>query len=125
MTINQPAWRQAAAAWRTVRRGAAALRAIHNEQVLRWELFWQSSRVPGGPGRAAGLGGQPGRAPVDRQPPAHPRRRHRRPAGTKGPSMTPRPTPGPAVTRALHCVDATLASCRGGAATEVVNRCLT
>jgi hypothetical protein len=24
----------------------AALRAIHDEQVLMWELFWQSGRVP-------------------------------------------------------------------------------
>ena len=29
--------------WRAVRRGGAALRAIHDEQVLMWELFWQSS----------------------------------------------------------------------------------
>jgi hypothetical protein len=25
---------------------AAALRAIHDEQALMWELVWQSSRVP-------------------------------------------------------------------------------
>ena len=44
MTAGQPS--RAAAAWRTARRAAAALRAIHDEQVLMWELFWQSSRVP-------------------------------------------------------------------------------
>ena len=30
----------------TDRRAAAALRAIHDDQVLMWELVWQSSRVP-------------------------------------------------------------------------------
>ena len=30
--------------WRAARRAAAALRAIHDEQVLAWELFGQSSR---------------------------------------------------------------------------------
>ncbi len=48
MTAGQPTRRRAAAAWRTVRRTAAALRAINDEQVLMWELFWQSSRVPTG-----------------------------------------------------------------------------
>ena len=46
MTASQPAWRRAAAVWRAARRAAAAaLRAIHDEQVLAWELFLQSSRV--------------------------------------------------------------------------------
>ena len=45
MTASQPAWRHAAAVWRAARRAAAALRAIHDEQVLGWELFWQSGRV--------------------------------------------------------------------------------
>jgi hypothetical protein len=36
MTASQP----------TRRHAAAALRAIHDEQVSTWELFWQSSRVP-------------------------------------------------------------------------------
>ena len=31
--------------WGIVRSGAAALRAIHDEQVLMWELFWRSNRV--------------------------------------------------------------------------------
>jgi len=44
MTASQPT-RRAAAVWRTARRAAAALRAIHDEQVLMWELSWQSSRV--------------------------------------------------------------------------------
>lgn len=46
MTASQPTGRHAAAVWRTARRAAAALRAIHDEQVLMWELFCQSSRVP-------------------------------------------------------------------------------
>jgi len=44
MTASQPT-RRAAAVWRTARRAAAVLRAIHDEQVLMWELSWQSSRV--------------------------------------------------------------------------------
>jgi len=32
--------------WRTARRAARALRAIHHEQVLMWELLWQAGRVP-------------------------------------------------------------------------------
>ena len=45
MMASQPTRGQVAAAWRTARRAVAALRAIHDEQVLMWELFWQSSRV--------------------------------------------------------------------------------
>ena len=45
MTVSQPSWRHAAAVWRTARRAAAALRAIQDEQVLAWELVWQSNRV--------------------------------------------------------------------------------
>jgi hypothetical protein len=45
MTASQPNLRHAAAVWRAARRAAAALRAIHDEQVLMWELFCQSSRV--------------------------------------------------------------------------------
>ena len=45
MTASQPARRHAAAVWRAARRATATLRAIHDEQVLAWELFWQSSRV--------------------------------------------------------------------------------
>ena len=36
-----------AALWRATRRAARALRAVHDEQVLMWELLWQASRVPG------------------------------------------------------------------------------
>ena len=32
--------------WRTVRRAARALRAVHDEQVLVWELWWSANRVP-------------------------------------------------------------------------------
>ena len=42
MTTSQPTRRYAAAA----RRAVAALRALHDEQVLMWELFWQSNRAP-------------------------------------------------------------------------------
>jgi hypothetical protein len=45
MIASQPTRRRVAAVWRTARRAVAALRAIHDEQVLMWELFWQSSRV--------------------------------------------------------------------------------
>ena len=45
MTASQPARRLAAALWRARPRATAALRAIHDEQVLAWELFWRSNRV--------------------------------------------------------------------------------
>jgi hypothetical protein len=45
MIASQPARRRVAAVWRTACRAVAALRAIHAEQVLMWELLWQSSRV--------------------------------------------------------------------------------
>ena len=45
MMASQPTRRRVAAVWRTARRAVAALRAIHDEQVLMWELLWQSSRV--------------------------------------------------------------------------------
>jgi hypothetical protein len=45
MTASQPTRRHTAAMWRAARRAAAALRAIHDEQVLMWELFCQSNRV--------------------------------------------------------------------------------
>ena len=45
MTASQPTRRHTAAMWRAARRATAALRAIHDEQVLMWELSWQSSRV--------------------------------------------------------------------------------
>ena len=46
MKAGQPTRRHAAAVWRTIRRAAAALRAVHDEQVLMWEVFGRSSRVP-------------------------------------------------------------------------------
>ena len=45
MTASQPNRHHAAAVWRAARQVAAALRAIHDEQFLMWELFCQSSRV--------------------------------------------------------------------------------
>jgi hypothetical protein len=48
MTATQSTQRHAATLWRAVCRGAATLRAIHDEQVLMWELLWQSSRAPVG-----------------------------------------------------------------------------
>ena len=45
MIASQPTRRRVAAVWRTAHRAVAALRAIHDEQVLMWELSWQSSRV--------------------------------------------------------------------------------
>jgi hypothetical protein len=46
MTAGQPAPRRAAAVRRTARRVAAALRAVHDEQMLMWDVSWQSSRLP-------------------------------------------------------------------------------
>lgn len=45
MIASQPTRLRVVAVWRTARRAVAALRVIHDEQVLMWELFWQSSRV--------------------------------------------------------------------------------
>ena len=45
MTTSQRNRRPAAAVCRGVIRAAAALRTVHDDQVLMWELFWQSSRV--------------------------------------------------------------------------------
>jgi hypothetical protein len=46
MTATQSIQRRGATLWRAACRAAAALRAVHDEQVLAWELLWQSSRVP-------------------------------------------------------------------------------
>jgi hypothetical protein len=46
MTAIQSTQRHGATLWRAVCRAAAALRAVHDEQALMWELVWQSSRVP-------------------------------------------------------------------------------
>jgi hypothetical protein len=45
MKAGQPTRRHAAAVWRIIRCAAAALRAVHDEQVLMWEVFGRSSRV--------------------------------------------------------------------------------
>ena len=124
MTVRQPARRRAAAVWRTVRCGAVALRAIHDEQVLMWELFWQASRVPADRARplawVASLDGpqltgshlptpDDATAPGGHERTIHDFQTNTRPGGDRRP----------------HCVGATRAACRGDAATEVVNRCLT
>jgi hypothetical protein len=44
MTTSQYT-RQAGGLWRAARRAAAALRHIHNEQTVMWELRWQASRA--------------------------------------------------------------------------------
>ena len=46
MTATQSTRRHRATLWRAACRAAAALRAIHHEQVLMWELVCQSSRMP-------------------------------------------------------------------------------
>jgi hypothetical protein len=46
MTATQSTQRHGATLWRAACRAAAALRTIHGEQVLMWELVWQSSRMP-------------------------------------------------------------------------------
>jgi len=46
MTATRSTQRHGATLWRAACRAAAALRAIHDEQVLMWELVWRSSRVP-------------------------------------------------------------------------------
>ena len=48
MATSQLTRPRVGAVWRTARRAVAVLRAIHDEQGLMWELFWQSSRVPVG-----------------------------------------------------------------------------
>jgi hypothetical protein len=48
MTATQPPGTAGAALWRAGRRAARALRAVHEEQVLMWDLLWQASRVPAG-----------------------------------------------------------------------------
>ena len=67
MTVNRYAGGQPPAAtgaglWRTACRTARALRAIHHEQVLMWELFWQVGRGP------ADRTGQDSCAPAYRRP---------------------------------------------------------
>jgi hypothetical protein len=46
MAATQSTQRHGATLWRAAYAAAAALRAIHDEQVLMWELVWQTSRVP-------------------------------------------------------------------------------
>jgi hypothetical protein len=53
MRAGQPTRRHAAAVWRTIRRAGVALRAVHDEQVVMWEVFVRSSRVP--PDRSGAL----------------------------------------------------------------------
>jgi len=44
MTTSQHTHRQPAI-WRSVRGVASALRTLHREQTLMWELWWQANRV--------------------------------------------------------------------------------
>ena len=44
MTTDQHTNRQPAI-WRVVRGVAAALRTLHREQTLMWELWWQANRA--------------------------------------------------------------------------------
>jgi len=46
MTATQFTQRHGVTLWRAACRAAAALSAIHDEQVLMWELVWEPSRVP-------------------------------------------------------------------------------
>jgi hypothetical protein len=46
MTVTQSPQHHGATLWSAARRAAAALRAIHDEQVPMCELRWQSSRAP-------------------------------------------------------------------------------
>ena len=88
MTATKSTQRDGAILRRAACRTAAALRAIHDEQALMWELVWQSSRVP--VDRAAGLDPEPGRATADRPSPAQPRRTPgRRQAMTGTPRLRP------------------------------------
>jgi hypothetical protein len=97
MTATQSTRRHGASLWRAACRAAAALRAIHHEQVLMWELVCPSNRGARGPCRAAGLDPEPGRAPADRPPPAQPRRTPGRAQAMTG---TPRPRPAAAAAAA-------------------------
>lgn len=45
-TLSQPIRRRAASVRRAARRAAGALRAIHDKQVLAWELLLSANRVP-------------------------------------------------------------------------------
>jgi hypothetical protein len=67
MIASQPTRRRVAAVWRTAHRAVAALRAIHDEQVLMWELFWQSSHVA--VDRAGPLASAAPRRPFRHRPP--------------------------------------------------------
>jgi hypothetical protein len=75
MIASQPTRRRVAAVWRTARLAVAAPRVIDDEQVLMWELFWQSSHVA--VGRAGPLAWQASLdgPPADRQRPAYPQGR--------------------------------------------------
>ena len=46
MATSQPTRPRGTAVWRTAHRAVAVLRAIPDEQVLMWELFWSANRVP-------------------------------------------------------------------------------
>lgn len=45
MTDNQRMPRPLALTWRVVFRAAQALRQVHEEQALMWDLWWQANRA--------------------------------------------------------------------------------
>jgi hypothetical protein len=45
MTASQSTARQPGAVWRAVRRAAAALWALHEEQGRMWDAWWQANRA--------------------------------------------------------------------------------
>jgi hypothetical protein len=93
MTATRPTQGHGTTVWRAACRAAAALRAIHDEQVLMWELVWQSSRVP--VDRAGPLAWTPsldGRRLTGRHLPS--------PDAGRAQAMTGTPRPRPAAARA-------------------------
>jgi hypothetical protein len=84
MIASQPTRRRVAAVCRTARLAVAALRVIDDEQVLMWELFWQSSHVA--VDRAGPLAWQAsldGPRPIGSESPKPHRRASRRPAARR------------------------------------------
>jgi hypothetical protein len=45
MSASQSSPRRAPTVWRAVRRAAAWLRHVQDEQVLMWEIWWQANRA--------------------------------------------------------------------------------
>jgi len=45
MTASQHLRRRSARLWRAIRRAAAALRHVNDQQTLMWETWWQANRA--------------------------------------------------------------------------------